>query len=85
MPVPIYPGVILSSLGFAEGLSLLSSFYKKFENIVLHFLPNPVTENLSGVWSVSHVPTTIVNKHYQHHKHKHKQSVIWTSQACRNQ
>ena len=49
MPVPIYPGVILSSLGFAEGLSLLSSFYLKFVNIVLHFLPNPVTENLSGV------------------------------------
>ena len=40
MPVPIYPGVILSGLGFAEGLSLLSSFYLKFVNIVLYFLPN---------------------------------------------
>ena len=49
MPVPIYPGVILSSLGFAGGLSLLSSFYVKFVNIVLHFLPRPVREILSGV------------------------------------
>ena len=78
MPVPIYPGVILSSLGFAEGPSLLSSFYVKFVNIVLHFLPNPVTENLSGVSSLSHAPTTLDNKHYQHHKHKQSQSVILT-------
>ena len=68
MPVPIYPGVVLSSLGFAEGLSLLSSFYPKFVNIVPHFLPN------LSLRTCQECEVRAGNKHYQ--RNKHKQSVM---------